>query len=163
MTEGTSRNEAQLVEVFGGHVLPTARLVALFHGILLRRFGGAAGIRDSWLLEGAVARGAQVFACSGTGDIVEAACAIAEGIIRNHPCVDGNERTGFATIASTLAVNGYRLEMKPIDAAQAMVDVAARNSADEEFRNLVRTYAVHEPTSDLTGKHPTTGETNFGS
>ncbi len=163
MTEGTSLDEAQLVEVFGGHVLPTARLVALFHGIQLRRFGGAAGLRDSGLLESAVARGAQVLAYSGTGDIVEAACAIAEGIIRNHPFVDGNERTGFATIASALAANGYRLDMEPIDAAQAVVDVAARNMTAEEFRNLVRAHAVPEPTSDLTGKHPTTGETNFGS
>ncbi len=152
-----------MVEVFGGHVLPTARLVALFHGILLRRFGGAAGLRDSGLLEGAVARGAQVLACSGTGDIVEAACEIAEGIIRNHLCVDGNERTGFATIASTLAVNGYRLEMEPIDASQAMVDVTARNLAAEEFRNLVRAHAVPEPASDPTTRHPTTGETKFGS
>ena len=163
MTEGTSLDEAQLVEVFGGHVLPTARLVASFHGIQLRRFGGAAGLRDSGLLESAVARGAQVLAYTGAGDIVEAACTFGEGDIRNHPFVDGNQRTGFATIASSLAVNGYLLEMEPIDAAQAVVDVAARNMTAEEFRNLLRTHAVPEPTCDLTGLHPTTGETKFGS
>ena len=113
MTEGTSLDEAQLVKDFGGHVLPTARLVALFHGMQLRRFGGAAGLRDSGLLESAVARGAQVLAYSSADDIIEAACAIGEGIIRNHPFVDGNKRTAFATIVSTLAVNDCRLEMEP--------------------------------------------------
>ena len=163
MTEDTSLDAAHLVDEVGGRVLPTARLVALFHGMQMRRFGGAAGLRESGLLENAIARGARVLAHSVTGDIVEAACAIAEGITRNHPFVDGNKRTAFATMAPTLAVNGYRLEMKPIDAAQAMVDVAARNLTAEEFRNLARAHAVPEPTNDLTGKHPTTGETNFGS
>lgn len=163
MTEDTSLDAAHLVDEVGGHVLPTARLVALFHGMQMRRFGGAAGLRDSGLLESAVARGAQVLAYSGTGDIVEAACVIAEGIIRNHPFVDGNKRTAFAAMASTLAVNGYRLEMEPVDAAQAVVDVAARNSTAEAFRNFVRAHAVPEPASDPTKRHPTTGETKFGS
>lgn len=149
MTEGTSLDEAQLVKDFGGHVLPTARLVALFHGMQLRRFGGAAGLRDSGLLESAVARGAQVLAYSSADDIIEAACAIGEGIIRNHPFVDGNKRTAFATIVSTLAVNDCRLEMEPVDAAQAMVDFAAKHLTSEEFRILLRAHAVPDPTSEM--------------
>jgi death-on-curing protein len=162
LTEGTSLDAAHLVEIVAGHVLPTARLAALFHGIQLRRFGGAPGLRDSGLLESAVARGAQMLVYSETGDIIEAACAIAEGIVRNHPFVDGNKRTAFACIASTLAVNGYRLEMEPIDAAQAMVDLAVKRLTAEEFRALVRAHAVPVPASDLTKEHPTTGETGFG-
>ncbi len=162
MTEETSLDAAHLVAVVADHVLPTARLVALFHGIQLRRFGGAPGLRDSGLLESAIARGAQMFAYSETGDIIEAACAIAEGIIRNHPFVDGNKRTAFATIASTFAVNGYRLEMEPIDAAQVLVDFAAKRLTAAEFRPLLRAHTVPEPTSDLAKEHPTTGETDIG-
>ena len=162
MTEGTSLDAAHLVETVAGHVLPTAQLVALFHGIQLRRFGGAPGLRDSGLLESAVARGAQMLAYSETGDIFQAVCAIAEGIIRNHPFVDGNKRTAFATIAATLAVNGYRLEMEPIDAAQAMVDLAAKRLTAEEFRILLRAHAVPDPTSYLAKEQPTTGGTDLG-
>lgn len=162
MTEETTLDAAHLVETVADHVLPTARLVALFHGIQLRRFGGAPGLRDSGLLESAVARGAQMLAYSETGDIIEAASAIAEGVIRNHSFVDGNKRTAFATFVSTLAVNGYRLEMEPIDAAQTMVDVAAKRMTTEEFRNLVRAHAVPEPTIDPAKEEPTTGETDFG-
>jgi death-on-curing protein len=161
LTEGTSLDAAHLVEIVAGHVLPTARLAALFHGIQLRRFGGAPGLRDSGLLESAVARGAQMLVYSETGDIIEAACAIAEGIVRNHPFVDGNKRTAFACIASTLAVNGYRLEMEPIDAAQAMVDLAANRMTAEEFRILMRAHAVPDPTG-LAKEQTATGGTDVG-
>ena len=103
-----------------------------------------------------------MLAFSETGDIFQAACAIAEGIILNHPFVDGNKRTAFANIASTLAVNGYCLEMEPIDAAQAMVDLAAKGLTAEEFRFRLRAHAVPDPTSDLAKELPTTDGTDVG-
>ena len=64
------------------------------HDRLLAEHGGAAGLRELALLESALARPQQVFAY-GKPSLFELAAAYAASIIRNHPFVDGNKRTGF--------------------------------------------------------------------
>ncbi len=154
-----SQGAAPSVESINGQILPTARMVALFHAMQQRRYGGARRFRDHGLLESAVARGAQTLAYSTTSDIIEAICAVTEGIIRNHPFVDGNKRTAFATLVSTLATNGYRLEMEPIQAARSIVDYAASRITSERFRDGIRTHATKEPAGEPTGRLPDADDT----
>ncbi len=42
-------------------------------------------------------------------DLMTKAATLIDGIIRNHPFIDGNKRAGIATAALFLQVNGYRL------------------------------------------------------
>ncbi len=65
------------------------------HDRLLALHGGAAGLRNEGMLESALARPRQLYAYTTSTDIIEMAAAYAVGIIRNHPFVDGNKRTGF--------------------------------------------------------------------
>ncbi len=65
------------------------------HDELLGQHGGAQGIRDETLLESALARAQQHFAYAEKPDVIEMAAAYMSGIVRNHPFVDGNKRTGF--------------------------------------------------------------------
>jgi death on curing protein len=37
------------------------------------------------------------------------AAVVMDGIVRNHPFIDGNKRAGIATAALFLEINGYRL------------------------------------------------------
>jgi death-on-curing protein len=69
--------------------------VLVIHELQLARFGGAAGIRDVGLLESALARPRQIFHYAEERNPVILAAAYTAGIIRNHPFVDGNKRTGF--------------------------------------------------------------------
>ncbi|MXX87932.1 MAG: type II toxin-antitoxin system death-on-curing family toxin [Boseongicola sp. SB0677_bin_26] len=115
----------------------------------MRRFGGASGLRDPGLLESAVARAAQILAYDDSAGVVEAACAIAEGLVRNHPFVDGNKRAAFSALATTLAANGRRLEMKPRRAAQLFVDLAANRLDADSFRALVRAASCVDPTAAM--------------
>jgi death on curing protein len=64
------------------------------HDHLLALHGGAVGLRDGGLLNSALARPQQHFAEAESPDIVDMAAAYTWGIVRNHPFVDGDKRTG---------------------------------------------------------------------
>ena len=78
------------------------------HDRLLALHGGAAGMRDDTLLKSALARPQQRFAYGGDVDVIDLATAYTAGIVRNHPFVDGNKRTGFVVGILFLELNGYR-------------------------------------------------------
>lgn len=138
----------ELVEIIDDWILPRPALAEMLHAIQLRRFGGGAGIRDRALLQSAVSRGPAILAWSDAPDLVEAACAMGEGVIRNHPFIDGNKRTGFAIITSTLHANGFRFEMPPMEAAQMIVDFAATRISSDEFRQIMRAHSLRDSTPE---------------
>ena len=66
------------------------------HSEMVKRFGGADGVRDKRLLESALARPFMTF--DGVDlypNAIEKASAIIESIVVNHPFLDGNKRTGY--------------------------------------------------------------------
>jgi death-on-curing protein len=100
------------------------------HDRLLALHGGAADLRDDALLKLALARPQQHLAYAESPDIINMATAYTAGILRNHPCVDGNKRTGFVVGILFLELNGYRFTASEEDAAQAVLELAA-GSLDE--------------------------------
>ncbi len=79
------------------------------HGELLARFGGLSGIRDKQLLESAMSRPRNRFAYEHP-TLFELAADYAFGIVKNHPFLDGNKRTGFMAAYIFLGANGYAVE-----------------------------------------------------
>lgn len=79
------------------------------HQAQLEEHGGSPGVRDEGALLSALARPENLVAY-GEPSILEFATAYASGIVRNHPFVDGNKRTGFlaAFIFCVLTVICYR-------------------------------------------------------
>ena len=94
------------------------------HDRLLAIYGGAVGLRDQGLLESALARPLQHYAYSKTSDIALAALYTA-GIVRNHPFVDGNKRTGFVIGVLFLELHGYEFTATEEGATQAVMGLAA--------------------------------------
>ena len=78
----------------------------LLHDMMLDQYGGCSGIRDAGLLESALARPQQLHHY-GKPTMPEMAAAYTAGIVRNHPFLDGNKRTGFMMGAGFLERNGY--------------------------------------------------------
>jgi death-on-curing protein len=107
------------------------------HGRLLAEHGGAQGLRDSSLLDSALARRRQLFA-HGEPDISDLAAAYASGIIRNHPFVDCNKRTAFMAAYVFLASNGLRLVATEVDAAQVVTLLAASEINETAFAAWLR-------------------------
>jgi len=106
-----------------------------FHDRLLALHGGAMGLRDLGLLKSALARPRQHHNYAGTVDIVALAALYTAGIVRNHPFVDGNKRTGFVIGVLFLELHGFDFKASEEDATQAVMAMAA-GRFDE------RTYAV---------------------
>ena len=102
----------------------------VLHDRLLALHGGAAGIRDDALLKSALARPQQIYAYADSPDLIDLAAAYTVGIVRNHPFIDGNKRTGFVVGILFLELNGYRFSASEADAAQAVLELAA-NTLDE--------------------------------
>ncbi len=95
------------------------------HDRLLALHGGAAGLRDDGLLQSALARPQQHFAYAEGAGIVQLAALYTAGIVRNHPFIDGNKRTGFVLGVLFLELNGYAFTASEVDAAQAVIALAS--------------------------------------
>ena len=113
--------------------------VLALHGRLLVLHGGAGGMRDQNLLQSALARPRlrQAYA-----DIPELAAAYATGIVRNHPFIDGNKRTAFASLMVFLRYNEVRFAPPSAEATAIMLDLAA-GMVDEG--DLTRWIEAHWP------------------
>lgn len=95
------------------------------HDRLLALHGEAAGLRDDGLLQSALARPQQHLAYAEDAGIVQLAALYAAGIVRNHPFIDGNKRTGFVLGVLFLELNGYAFTAGEADAAQAVIALAS--------------------------------------
>ena len=82
--------------------------VLALHLELLRRYGGAPGVRDMGAVEAAVFRPQ----CGYYRDIAKAAVALLESLLINHPFADGNKRVAFAACDVFLRINGWRLQVE---------------------------------------------------
>lgn len=98
-------------------------VVLAVHEEQLADHGGAVGVRDANLLDSALARPRNL-AAYGNPDIAELATAYAYGIIRNHPFVDGNKRTGLVAAELFLALNGYELTASDENCVLTILNVA---------------------------------------
>jgi death-on-curing protein len=115
------------------------RVVIAIHEIQLAEHGGAMGIRDPGLLDGALGRPLNR-AGYGEPDIAELAALYALSIIRNHPFVDGNKRTGFAAMVTFLALNGVAFDPPEVDTTITILRLAEGGLPDEHFVSWVRSH-----------------------
>lgn len=99
--------------------------VLAFHDETLAIDGGAAGLRDSGLLESALERPKNRFHYEGVDDLCDLAATYGVGIAKNHPFADGNKRSAFIAMAAFLLINGRRLTASQEDAALTILRVAA--------------------------------------
>lgn len=84
--------------------------VILLHERLIEVTGGSSGIRDDSMLDSALANPFQSFGGEELYPSIEAKAAqLCYGIVKNHPMVDGNKRSGVHVMLVFLALNGYEL------------------------------------------------------
>lgn len=103
-----------------------------FHDKVLARFGGAGGVRDAGLLESALARPRHLLA-HGTPTLFDLAATYAHGIVRNHPFIDGNKRSGLLAAALFLEANGIRFSAAEEAAVVQMLALASGAITAEDF------------------------------
>src|SRR6201995_3274149 len=82
------------------------------HGRQLRRFGGAAGLRDGGMLRSALERPVNKWSYEQAG-LAGLASPYAFGLAKNHAFVDGNKRIAFMTMMVFLRKNGVPFSPDP--------------------------------------------------
>lgn len=111
---------------------------------LLERFGGSPGLRDPGLLDSALHRPRHLFA-HGTEDLFALAAALATGIVKNHPFLDGNKRTGFMAAYIFLGSNGWSFQAPEEEVVERTLALAAGAIGEAEYRHSLGQSSVREP------------------
>ena len=99
-----------------------------FHQQLIERYGGARGVRDVGALESALHRPQ-----TGYYDtLIHEAAALLEGLIQNHPFVDGNKRVAFALVDVFLRINGFTITASSTAIYKRMINLLEEGTFDIE-------------------------------
>ena len=89
--------------------LQTHHVLAI-HSRQLERFGGSPGVRDLGLLESALAQPPAQFAGEFLHeDLFAMGAAYLFHMVKNHPFVDGNKRTGLVATLVFLLINNVNM------------------------------------------------------
>ena len=130
-------------------------LALAIHERQLAEHGGTGGVRDEGLLESALARPRQLHAYGDPApDLADLAAALAYGLARNHPFLDGNKRTAAVACETFLELNGAVLEADDLELYPVYLALAEGKLSERDFaawlRERVHTRRrgeVHEPRS----------------
>lgn len=102
------------------------------HESLLERFGGLKGIRDEGLLDSALNKPLNLFSY-GSPSAFELAASYATGIVKNHPFLDGNKRTGFVVAALFIELNGFSFRATEEEAVLETLALAAGEVTEADY------------------------------
>jgi death-on-curing protein len=103
----------------------SVRLVKAIHQEQIAEHGGSNGLRDEGLLESAITRPENLYGYNQISDIPRLGAAYTFGIVKNHPFIDGNKRTGFVSGVTFLLLNGYQFKHSEIEVVNVMQKLAA--------------------------------------
>ncbi|WP_022854003.1 type II toxin-antitoxin system death-on-curing family toxin [Thermodesulfatator atlanticus] len=123
--------------------------VLRIHSDQIKRYGGAPGLRDLNLLKSAIevpkaGFGKKLF----HEDIFDMAAAYIFHIIKNHPFVDGNKRTGVVCALVFLEMHGIEIDMNEDDLVDLALKVAEGKIEKTTIRTILQKHAV---TNSLSG------------
>jgi death on curing protein len=103
-------------------VAPSVALA--IHDEQIAEHGGQAGVRDAGLLDSALNRPRQRYHYTAA-PIPALAASYAYGIVRNHPFLDGNKRTGLVVAELFLELNGWTLAASDAACVLTILKLAA--------------------------------------
>jgi death on curing protein len=113
--------------------------VLALHADQISRYGGETGVRDLALLQSALAMPQARFAGEWLHpSLPEMAGAYLFHLVRNHPFVDGNKRTGLISAIACLGLNDAELVATPEELVAVVVGVAERRTDKAQVAVFLR-------------------------
>ena len=106
------------------------------HSRQLRRFGGAAGLRDEGMLRSALGRPMNKWRYE-QADLPGLAAAYAFGLAKNHAFVDGNKRTAFMAMMVFLRKNGINFTPDQGQATKVILALAAGEVSEQSLARWI--------------------------
>ncbi len=120
--------------------LSVAEVLAI-HDYQVQRFGGTHGILNLSLLESAISRpGTNISGTDMYSSLYEKAAVLSYSIIKNHPFLDANKRTGLHAALAFLELNGVRLDIKPKQLVRLGLGIAKGRMTLEEITKFFTTH-----------------------
>lgn len=116
-------------------------VIVAIHDEQIAEHGGRLGIRDTGLLASALARPENKIAYQ-LPSVFDLAAAYASGVIKNHPFIDGNKRTGFLTAYVFLDLNGWDLLAAEAEAVDAVRALATGEMDENHFSAWLREHCT---------------------
>jgi death-on-curing protein len=108
-----------------------AFVVRAVHGRQIAEHGGPPGIRDTRLMEAALAHPRHVWQYEDSASVPRLAAAYAHALTRDHPFIDGNQRVALVVLLLFLDLKGWRLDAPEEDLYVHMLELAAGNTSEE--------------------------------
>ena len=105
-------------------ILHDREIIEALHAEQLELHGGAPGLRDEGMLEFALIRPLPKIQYAEP-DIFELAAAYLFGIVKNHPFIDGNKRTGYLAADVFLTLNDWSVEAEQEEIISFVLGVAS--------------------------------------
>jgi len=113
--------------------------VLALHADQISRYGGETGVRDLALLQSALAMPQARFAGEWLHpSLPEMAGAYLFHLVRNHPFVDGNKRSGLISAIAFLGLNDVELVATPEELVAVVVGVAERRTDKAQVAVFLR-------------------------
>lgn len=117
-------------------------LILAIHERQIAEHGGTQGVRDETLLESALARPEQLHAYGDPPPgLTDLAAALAYGLARNHPFLDGNKRTAAVACETFLNLNRVELIADDVELFPRFLSLAEGKLSAEEFAAWLRTHS----------------------
>lgn len=121
----------------------STEVARVLHGMQLSAFGGPSGVRDETLLESALARPRHLLAYDEpTPSLPALAASYAFGIVRNHPFMDGNKRTGLVLAFTFLELNGLEVRASEEDAYETFMKLASGKLSEKTLSQWLEKHSV---------------------
>lgn len=114
----------------------TYEQIVAMHSRQLRRFGGAAGLREEGMLRSAIERPLNKWQYENA-PLPELAAASAFGLAKNHAFVDGNKRIAFMAMMVFLRKNGIAFAPDPAQATTIMLALAAGEVSEQSLARWI--------------------------
>jgi death-on-curing protein len=115
----------------------TVDQVKRLHQKSISRFGGASGVRDGGLFEGAITQPRHTYHYAN-GDLFDVAAAYAYHIAQAQACFDGNKRTGVAAAFLFLELNSVSTDFDSMPLYDAMIAIAEKRMDKLQLAELFR-------------------------
>ena len=121
----------------------TLKEILELHRRVINQSGGLSGIRDTGLLESALAQPLMTFGGEELyPTIVEKASALGFSLINNHPFMDGNKRIGHAAMETFLVLNGHEVNAPVDEQERIILGVASGELGRDKFTAWLRAHII---------------------
>ncbi|MDZ7586877.1 MAG: type II toxin-antitoxin system death-on-curing family toxin [Patescibacteria group bacterium] len=117
--------------------------ILLIHDELVEKYGGSFGIRDENLFESAIF---QPFVTFGGLDLYQTvfdkAAALLRSLVKNHPFIDGNKRTGIVSAQLLIEANDYVFKAGISVTEKFVRKIASTKVSVEEISHWLKKHSI---------------------